>query len=545
MQTTTPILSLATSTNSVESLREEFEALSKLDETALSNFLSSQKDIWTEIAGGDFISLALRHQLPPARANNGAPWTTWLLLGGRGAGKTRAGAEWVRRVALADGRARIALIAETEHEAREVMVEGVSGVLSVHRRSERPLWRPSRRRLAWKNGAVAQLFSAENPDALRGPQFSAAWLDELAKWRHAEATFNMLQFGLRLGERPRQVVTTTPRPTEFIKRMIADPRTALTHAETRVNAANLAPEFLETVLARYHGTELGRQEILGEIGEQREGALWTRALIEASRVREAPALRRIVVAVDPPGSSAEGSDACGLVAAGQAPDGILYVLADESARSLSPGLGRARDRAVAQAESQRADRGIQFRRRDGARSDRRGRSDRAGAHGARDTRQVSARRADRAALRAAPRAARGRIREFGRRDVRLRPGRVVLRPLARPPRRSGLGFDGAQLRREGGAADQGVVRWHKIRAAKSEPRVPGAPQREAVRCRPGTPVGSVASRSASKKATRAPDRFLAAGEDVDVEEIFHLKKTGVPGLQRTTCVLRCAPGHEG
>jgi phage terminase large subunit-like protein len=142
-----------------------------------------------------------------------------LLLGGRGAGKTRAGAEWVRHVALADGRARFALIAETEHEAHEVMVEGVSGVLAVHRRGERPLWSPTRKRLAWRNGAVAQLFSAENPDALRGPQFSMAWLDELAKWRHAEATFDMLQFGLRLGERPRQVVTATPRPTEFIKRI--------------------------------------------------------------------------------------------------------------------------------------------------------------------------------------------------------------------------------------------------------------------------------------------------------------------------------------
>ena len=131
----------------------------------------------------DFSTFAHEHQRPPARAGSGADWTTWLVLGGRGAGKTRAGAEWVRALALADDKARIALVAETEHEAREVMVEGVSGVLAVHRRWERPQWIPTRRRIEWENGAVAQVFSAEEPDALRGPLFSAAWLDELAKWR--------------------------------------------------------------------------------------------------------------------------------------------------------------------------------------------------------------------------------------------------------------------------------------------------------------------------------------------------------------------------
>ena len=174
---------------------------------------------------GDFLSIAHLHQLPPARANSGGDWTTWLLVGGRGAGKTRAGAEWVRAIATGDGRARIALVGETEHEAREVMVEGISGLLAVHRAAERPQWMPTRKRLEWPSGAVAQLFSAENAEALRGPQFSAAWLDELAKWRHAEATFDMLQFGLRLGERPRQLVTTTPRPIQLMKRLLSDPRT--------------------------------------------------------------------------------------------------------------------------------------------------------------------------------------------------------------------------------------------------------------------------------------------------------------------------------
>ncbi|HVZ52150.1 MAG TPA: terminase family protein [Pseudolabrys sp.] len=284
----------------------------------------------------DFANSAHAHQLPPERANNGADWTTWLVLGGRGAGKTRAGAEWVRALALADGCARIALVGETEHDVREVMVEGVSGLLAVHGLDERPDWFPSRRRIEWPNGAVAQIFSAENHEGLRGPQFSAAWCDELAKWRHAEATFDMLQFGLRLGERPRQVITTTPRPGALLKRLIDDPRTAVTRAGTVANAYNLAPAFLETILSRYHGTRLGRQEIDGEIVEERPDALWQRAQIESVRVREAPPLARIVVAIDPPASARAGADACGLVAVGRADDGTLYVLSDESAGGLTP-----------------------------------------------------------------------------------------------------------------------------------------------------------------------------------------------------------------
>jgi len=284
----------------------------------------------------DFIQFAQPHQKAPQRANSGEDWTTWLILGGRGAGKTRAGAQWVRDIALNDGHARIALIGETERETRQVMVEGVSGLLAVHRHDERPQWLPSQRLLRWRTGAVAQVFSAEDPESLRGPQFSAAWCDELAKWRQAEATFDMLQFGLRLGERPRQVITTTPRPIALIKRLIADPRSAVKHAGTRANAFNLAPTFLETVLARYVGTKLGRQEIEGEIIEERNDALWTRAALEACRVEAAPALMRIVVAVDPPASAREGADACGIVAAGSAADGSIYVIADETASGLTP-----------------------------------------------------------------------------------------------------------------------------------------------------------------------------------------------------------------
>ena len=302
----------------------------------MADLLASMSAADRERFLADFFTFAHAHQRPPRLANSGEEWTTWLVLGGRGAGKTRAGAEWVRDRALADGKARIALIAETEHEAREVMVEGVSGVLAVHRYDQRPQWSPTRRRIEWPSGAVAQIFSAEEPDALRGPQFSAAWMDELAKWRHAEATYDMLQFGLRLGGRPRQVVTTTPRPSALLKKLMEDKRTAVTHAETRANAFNLAPNFLETVVKQYDGTRLGRQELAGEIIEQRADALWQRSAIEACRVNAAPPLRRVVVAVDPPGSAREGADACGLVAAGRAEDGTYYVLADESAPGLSP-----------------------------------------------------------------------------------------------------------------------------------------------------------------------------------------------------------------
>jgi phage terminase large subunit-like protein len=284
----------------------------------------------------DFNSFAHPHQIPPDLGRNGKPWTTWLILGGRGAGKTRAGAEWVRSVALADGQSRIALVGETEHEVRSVMVEGVSGLLAVHRSDEDLKWYPARRRLEWKSGAVAEIFSAENYEGLRGPQFSAAWCDELAKWRQAEATFNMLQFGLRLGQRPRQVITTTPRPIPLLKKLIGDAAAAMTHAGTAANALNLAPSFVEQVLARYKGTRLGRQEIDGEIIEERADALWTRAGLESCRVAVAPPLTRIVIAVDPPASAKRGADACGIVAAGRAGDGAIYVIEDASVSGLSP-----------------------------------------------------------------------------------------------------------------------------------------------------------------------------------------------------------------
>jgi phage terminase large subunit-like protein len=283
-----------------------------------------------------------KHQKPPAAANDGTPWATWLIVGGRGSGKTRAGAEWVNDIARGEffvarpRDLRIALIGETEHDAREVMIEGTSGIRAVARSDERPKWQPTRRRLVWPSGAVAQAFSAEDPESLRGPQFHAAWLDEFAKWKRAQDTFDMLQFGLRLGERPRQVITTTPRPLPLLKRMMADAKSAVTHAATQANAFHLSPAFLDTVLGRYAGTRLGRQELAGELIEERADALWSRAMLERCRVAQAPPLSRIVVAVDPPISASRTADACGIVAAGRAADGALYVLADDTIAGLSP-----------------------------------------------------------------------------------------------------------------------------------------------------------------------------------------------------------------
>jgi phage terminase large subunit-like protein len=298
-------------------------------------YLAQESPGRIERLGADWEIFPHPHQVAPALAQNGAPWVTWLILGGRGAGKTRAGAEWVRAVVRTPGQ-RVALVGESEHEVREVMVEGVSGLIGVHARRERPLWIPSRRRLEWSNGSVAEAFSADDPESLRGPQFHAAWCDELAKWPRAEKAFDMLQFALRLGPRPRQVVTTTPRPGALLKRLLAAPTSAVTRAGTAANAYHLSPVFLSSVVARYQGTRLGRQELDGELIEDNPDALWARSMLEAARVEAAPPLARIVVAVDPPGSSRPGSDACGIVAAGRAADGLFYVLEDWTAPGLRP-----------------------------------------------------------------------------------------------------------------------------------------------------------------------------------------------------------------
>ncbi|MEQ9329956.1 terminase family protein [Thalassobaculum sp.] len=265
-------------------------------------------------------------------------WRVWLILAGRGFGKTRTGAEWVRSLAEGGRARRIALVAETAADARDVMIEGESGILACCPPWARPRYQPSRRRVTWPNGAVATSFSADDPDQLRGPQFDAAWADEIAKWRY-EAAWDNLLLGLRLGTDPRCVATTTPKPRAWLARLMADPGTVLTRGATRDNAANLAPAFLDQILARYAGTRLGRQEVEGEFLAEIPGALWTRTLIEAARSAPPAAgdLVRVVVAVDPAVTAGADSDETGIVVAGTGTDGRFWVIEDLSGR-LSPDL---------------------------------------------------------------------------------------------------------------------------------------------------------------------------------------------------------------
>jgi predicted phage terminase large subunit-like protein len=277
-------------------------------------------------------------------------WLIWLILAGRGAGKTRSGAEWVRAnvcgsTPLGAGRySRLALVAETAADARDVMAEGQSGLLAIHPPGFRPKYESSKRRITWPNGAVATLYNATEPDQLRGPQHEAAWCDELAKWRYAQETWDMLQFGMRLGDRPRQVITTTPRPIPIVRDLLkreAEGVVAVTRGSTYDNRANLAPAFFKTIVKQYEGTRLGRQELNAEVLDDIPGALWTRAGIDEKRLKSTgalPAMQRIVVGVDPAAKASNADDKTsetGIIVAGLGEDGRGYVLDDLSCR-LSP-----------------------------------------------------------------------------------------------------------------------------------------------------------------------------------------------------------------
>ena len=284
------------------------------------------------------------NQLPPDGS-----WLTWVILAGRGFGKTRCGSEWVRSMVCGDtpmaaGRAhRVALVAETAADGRDVMVEGDSGLLSVHPKAFRPSYEPSKRRLTWPNGATATVFNATEPDQLRGPQFDLGWCDELAKWRYAQETWDMLQFGLRLGDDPRQLITTTPRPIVVLRKIMADKRTVITRGATKDNSANLAKTFLDNIEAKYAGTRLGRQELDAEMLDDVPGSLWTRDGIDKHRRGKdfkLPDMQRVVVAIDPAGKSqetaiSEGTAETGIIVAGIGTDGRGYVL-DDLTCSLSP-----------------------------------------------------------------------------------------------------------------------------------------------------------------------------------------------------------------
>ncbi|MEQ8742536.1 terminase family protein [Parasphingorhabdus sp.] len=298
-------------------------------------------------------------QRPPA-----GDWSIWLIMAGRGFGKTRAGAEWVRQIAEGDGSARFALVGANYAETRTVMVEGESGLLSIAPPDQRPAWEPSLKRLTWENGAQAHLYSAAEPEGLRGPQHSHAWCDEIAKWMNnagqAEAAWDNLKMGLRLGFRPQLVATTTPRPVALVRALVNADGVVIARGRTQDNDLHLPVAFLTTMEADYRGTRLGRQELDGELIEDVEGALWTRAMIEGCRVgvnavrveprrdtgagsnrsldfardeREA-GLVRVVIGVDPPASKT--GDACGIIVAGLGADGKAYVLADCSVDKASP-----------------------------------------------------------------------------------------------------------------------------------------------------------------------------------------------------------------
>ena len=298
--------------------------LASLPEPLRNELLASLSLEQCEGLTNDWYFWARDKQVPPEGI-----WRVWLLLAGRGFGKTRTGGELVRSMVETGRAGRIALVAPTAADARDVMVEGESGLLALAPSSDRPRYEPSKRRLSWQNGAIATTYSADEPERLRGPQHDFAWCDELAAWRYPQA-WDMLMLGLRLGEDPRAVITTTPRPTKLIRALVADQTVILTCGSTAENEANLAPAFLSQIIGRYAGTRLGRQELDAEILEDAPGALWNHGLIEAGRVTGAPDLVRIVVAIDPAASSAEHADETGIVVAGKDIAGNGYILADVS-----------------------------------------------------------------------------------------------------------------------------------------------------------------------------------------------------------------------
>jgi len=269
------------------------------------------------------------------RAPTDPDWLTWLILAGRGFGKTRSGAEWVQEVVSTGRYGHIALVADDAADARDIMVDGESGILNIAPPWFKPKYEPSKKRLTWPNGAKALIFSADDPESLRGPQHDAAWLDELCKWRYQQEAYDQLQFGLRLGKRPLQCITTTPKPTKLLKSIIKRKSTRITRGSTYDNLMNMAPTFREAIVGKYEGTRLGRQELFAEILDDNPNALFNQALIDQYR-HPVPDLARIVVAVDPPVSSHEKSDECGIVSAGCTDKKQYYVLGDHSVQGKSP-----------------------------------------------------------------------------------------------------------------------------------------------------------------------------------------------------------------
>lgn len=303
------------------------------------------------LTDGGWRAKARPSQLPPP-----GDWRGWIIKSGRGYGKTWVGSNFTNELAEQGIAERIALIGATSADVRDTMIEGESGILRTAPTWFRPTYEPSKRRVEWPNGCSALAFSAEESDRLRGPQFSFGWCDELAAWQNVQSTWDMFQFGLRLGRHPRWLITTTPRALKLLKELMAMPDVVTTSGSTFENAANLAPSFLKSIRDRYEGTRLGRQELNAELLEDVQGALWTRDMLERARYTAAvPGLRRVVVAIDPSGTSGQqdGGDAVGIVVAGLGADGFGYVLADRTVKA-SPGIWGAR--AVAAYREFKADR---------------------------------------------------------------------------------------------------------------------------------------------------------------------------------------------
>lgn len=267
------------------------------------------------------------------------PWVVWLCLAGRGWGKTRTGAEEVRSW-VNQGYGRIALVGRTAADVRDVMIQGESGLLAIYPKHERPRYIESKRRVEWSNGAIATCYSADKPDQLRGPQHDKAWADELASWQYPDA-WDQLMFGLRLGDNPQVIVTTTPRPTPIIKKLIADKTTAIVRGSTFDNKANLASAFITTITDKYQGTRLGRQELYAEVLDDNPNALWKREDIEKYRAKQAPTMQRMVVAIDPAATSKDDSDETGIIVAGKDILGEFYVFKDASLRDTPNNWAKA------------------------------------------------------------------------------------------------------------------------------------------------------------------------------------------------------------
>ena len=272
-------------------------------------------------------------QLAPAD-----PWSIWLIKAGRGWGKTRVGAEWVRH--MKDSVGRIALIGPTAADVRDVMVDGDSGIIPISPPWDKPEYQPSKRRVVWQNGSVAYMYSADEPERLRGPQHGAAWCDEAGSWRYPD-TWDMMMFGLRLGKNPKVAVTTTPRPTPLLRQIEKSTGVVITRGTTYENRANLAASFFQSIITKYEGTRLGRQELEGHDLDDSPGALWNRDQIDQFRIRKALDMVRIVVAVDPAVTSGEDSDETGIVVVGKDEFGHAYVLEDCSVKGTPDEWGRA------------------------------------------------------------------------------------------------------------------------------------------------------------------------------------------------------------